>query len=153
MRTGHVRLRSALPIAAVLAGLVLGGCAAPPTAEPAGDEKVATVEPIAGTDRATVTLSEIAAKRLGIATGVVADAVVRGQPRVVVPYDAVVYDPEGATFAYENPEPLVYSRVPLAVEFVEGDMAVLSSGPPAGTTVVTVGVSELLGTEYGVGGE
>jgi hypothetical protein len=149
----HADVRAALSVVVVVAGLVLGGCSAPPTAEPASDEKVASVEPIAGTDRATVTLSEIAAKRLGIATGVVGNAVVRGQSRLVLPYDAVVYDAEGATFAYENPEPLVYSRVPLDVEFVEGEMAVLSAGPAAGTTVVTVGVSELLGTEYGVGGE
>jgi hypothetical protein len=30
-------------------------------------------------------------------------------------------------------------------------VAVLSSGPPVGTRIVTVGVAELFGTEFGVG--
>ena len=34
---------------------------------------------------------------------------------------------------------------------IDGDVAVLSSGPPVGTRIVTVGVAELFGTEFGVG--
>ena len=39
----------------------------------------------------------------------------------------------------------------VVVELIEGDNAYLKEGPPAGTLVVTVGVSELYGTEEGVG--
>ena len=43
----------------------------------------------------------------------------------------------------------VRRRVELA-RVVE-DLAVLRRGPPAGTSVVTVGAAELFGTEFGVG--
>ena len=33
---------------------------------------------------------------------------------------------------------------------IDGDAAMLSSGPPVGTAVVTVGSQELFGTEYDV---
>jgi hypothetical protein len=151
--TWAARGRRALPIVLVLAGVGLSACAEPPTAEPASDEKVATVEPIAGTDLSTVTLSSDAVRRLGVATDTVGEKTVRGLLRKVVPYAAVVYDAEGATFAYANPEPMVFRRVPLTIEFVEAQTAVLTDGPVSGTSVVTVGVAELLGTEYGVGGE
>ena len=36
---------------------------------------------------------------------------------------------------------------------VDGDTAYLLAGPAAGTKVVTVGVPELFGAEYGVRGE
>ena len=41
----------------------------------------------------------------------------------------------------------------VVIDHVDGDNAVLRSGPPAGTSVVTVGGAELLGTEYVVEGE
>jgi hypothetical protein len=145
--------RGALLLVVVVAGAGLGACASPAEPDPGAAEEIATVEPIEGTDLSTVTLSEVAVERLGLATDVVRDADVRGQRRTVVPYSAVVYDPEGATFAYETSEPRVFVRTPVAIEFIDGDLAVLTAGPPAGTSVATVGVSELLGTEYGVGGE
>jgi len=40
----------------------------------------------------------------------------------------------------------------VAMAGVSGDMAVLQSGPPAGTQVVTTGAAELLGSEQGVAG-
>jgi hypothetical protein len=57
----------------------------------------------------------------------------------------------GAAWVYTAPEPLVYVRHPIVVDYVEGDRAVLSKGPPPGTAVVTVGVAELYGIEVGVG--
>jgi len=70
----------------------------------------------------------------------------------VVPYAAVIYGVHGETWVYTNPEPLVYVREPVTVHYIEGDLAVLSEGPPAGTVVVTAGGAELLGAESGVGG-
>lgn len=69
--------------------------------------------------------------------------------RKVVPYGAVLYDAKGKAWVYTNPEPLVFVRQPISVEYFDGDRVVLSDGPAPGTTVVTVGASELLGTEQG----
>ena len=68
----------------------------------------------------------------------------------VVPYAAVLYGVHGETWVYSNPEPLVYVRQPIVIDFIEGDLAFLSEGPQVGTAVVTVGAEELFGTETGV---
>jgi hypothetical protein len=65
----------------------------------------------------------------------------------VVPYSAVYYDGKGTPWVYVTATPLVYERQRVAVERVAGDLAVLSEGPPVGTTVVSVGASLLFGTE------
>ena len=72
-------------------------------------------------------------------------------PKKVVPYSAVVYDASGDAWLYTNPEPLVFIRHRLAIEHIEGELAVLKDGPAAGTEVVTVGAAELFGAEVGVG--
>lgn len=73
-----------------------------------------------------------------------------GAPRKVVPYAAVLYGVNGETWVYGNPEPLVFVRYPITIDYIVGDRAVLSEGPEAGTAVVTVGAAELFGTETGV---
>jgi multidrug efflux pump subunit AcrA (membrane-fusion protein) len=93
-----------------------------------------------------VKLSEKAAKRLGIETAAVRS---RGSSEVI-PYDAVLYDAGGATFTYTSPERLVFVRAPIKVTRIDGDKAILSAGPKAGTEVVTVGLQELYGSEYEV---
>jgi len=70
----------------------------------------------------------------------------------IVPYEAVLYDLNGQAWVFTNPEPLVYVRAPVTIDYIEGDLAVLSEGPPAGTEVVTAGASELYGAETGIGG-
>lgn len=74
-----------------------------------------------------------------------------GSQQLVIPYAAVIYDLNGNTWTYTNPQPLTFVREPITVDYIEGELAVLSAGPPIGTTVVTVGVAELYGTETGVG--
>jgi hypothetical protein len=74
-----------------------------------------------------------------------------GKPQKVIPYAAVLYDPRGNTWTYTNPEPLVFVRHSIDVEFIEGDRAVLREGPAAGTTVVTAGAAELFGVEQKFG--
>jgi hypothetical protein len=73
-------------------------------------------------------------------------------PVKVVPYAALIYGVHGETWVYTNPELLVYVREPVVVDYIEGDQAVLTEGPPAGTLVVTAGGAELFGAESGVGG-
>ena len=43
----------------------------------------------------------------------------------IVPYAAVLYDLHGETWVYTSPEPLVYVRAPIAVDHIEGDLAVV----------------------------
>ena len=74
-----------------------------------------------------------------------------GGPRKIVPYSAVIYGLQGDTWAYTNPEPLVFVRHRITIDYIEKDTAVLLDGPPAGTAVVTVGAAELFGVELGVG--
>jgi hypothetical protein len=62
----------------------------------------------------------------------------------------VLYDADGRTYTYTSPKPLVFVRHPIRVIRIQGARALLSSGPPAGTRVVTVGSQELYGSEYDV---
>jgi hypothetical protein len=137
----------------VLTGIPLAGCVSAPAAGSAAEQKIATVEPIPGASVSRVMLSADAAHRIGLTTDVVREAVVAGLTRKVVPYSAVLYDATGKAYAYASPQPLVYLRVPLEIDYIEGDLAVLNDGPPVGTAVVTVGAPELLGTEFELGGE
>jgi hypothetical protein len=73
----------------------------------------------------------------------------------VIPFKAVLYAPSGEAFTYVSIEPELFERTPIVVEYVAGDVAVLTDGPPRaplpGTPVVTVGGPELSGAEFGVG--
>ena len=68
--------------------------------------------------------------------------------KLTVPYGAILYDSSGKAWVYTNPEPRVYVRQAITVQRINGDVAVLTDGPPAGTVVVTTGAEELLGTEF-----
>ena len=72
-------------------------------------------------------------------------------PRKVIPYAALLYDADGSSWTYTNPEPLVFVRHRVSVDHIVNDLAVLSEGPPSGTPVVTVGASELFGAEFRIG--
>jgi len=71
--------------------------------------------------------------------------------RKVVPVAAVLYSATGASWVYTTSEPLVFVRHPVKIDFVEGDLAVLTEGPSNGASVVTVGAMELWGSEFYVG--
>src|SRR3954447_13271648 len=109
---------------------VAAGSSKQPASAHAADP--ATVEPIAGSDLSRVKLSAAAAERLGIKTAAVEQ---RGSNRTAIPYDSVLYSPDGSTFTYTSPEPLVFVRHAISVDRIIGDRALLSSGPPAGTVV------------------
>ena len=132
----------------IIVGLQLVACGQTP-ATPASNPP-ARVEHL-GQGLSRVILTAEAAKRLGIETTLVSNAQVGGTARKTIPYAAVFYDLNGTTWLYTNPEPLTYSRASITVDSITGDVAVLSEGPPSGTAVVTVGASELYGTEFGVG--
>jgi hypothetical protein len=157
---GRVRsLRVVLAVTATAAAttLLLSGCRA--STEAAGDDTTAVVlQPIAGSDRFTVTLTQDAVDRLGIRTAMVravsgAGAGVAAGVSKSVPYAAVVYDSDGSTWTYTVVEGTSYVRAALKIASIEGDTAYLTSGPPTGTPVVVVGAPELLGAEYQIAGE
>lgn len=103
---------------------------------------------IAGADGIkTITLSDLATKRLGITFVEVAKA---GEG-LTIPYNALLYDPSGGEWAYASSATNVYARTALKVEKIDGEVVYLSKGPAAGTKLVTNGAAELYGIEYGVG--
>lgn len=107
----------------------------------------------AETGIAAVTLTESGAERTGIETATVtaAGAVREGSSgTLAVPYASLWYDAKGGAFVYVVTAPLSYLRAPITVDYVEGDQAILSAGPEAGTEIVTQGVAELYGAETGL---
>jgi hypothetical protein len=107
----------------------------------------------AETGIAAVTLTESGAERTGIETASVTEAgTVRegSSGTLAVPYASIWYDAKGAAFVYTVTAPLSYIRAPITVDYVEGDQAILSAGPEAGTEIVTQGVAELYGAETGL---
>ena len=143
-----MRHRNRLIILIVIAaGLLLAACGGQASDDEVSGGEPAKVEPVGGTDLNRVILSAEAAKRLDIQT-----APVRSEgsgTEMVIPYAAVLYDPNGETWTYTNPEPLTFVRQDIKVDHIEGDLAVLLEGPPSGSAVVTVGATELWGIEYG----
>lgn len=133
-----------LVAAAVGAVALLGGKKSDSAADHNGPAEVEHVE---GESLSRVTLTPEAAERLGIETVAVRTAA----ERTSVPYAALIYDPQGETWVYTNPERMVFVRAQVEVDRIEGQLAFLSAGPASGTDVVTVGGAELYGTEFEVG--
>jgi hypothetical protein len=73
------------------------------------------------------------------------------EERLIAPWSSVLFDFHGATWVYEQTAPLTYVRRRVGVLYVDGDNAVLATGPPAGAKLVTDGAAELFGTEFGNG--
>lgn len=134
----------------VLAAVPLSGCSEVATAT-ATKPKPYKLEKEAGISR--LRIEQRVFDRIRIKTSTVREVERFGgeTARKVVDYAAVVYEPKGDTAIYTNPEPLVFVRQPIKVDYIDGDVAVLADGPPVGTAVVTVGTAELLGMEFGVG--
>ena len=106
-RQGHsTKVLIALVVAAFLT-LSLPACSQPQAeAVPAADTP-ATLEEVPGTDLHRITLTERAVERLGLKTGMAASG---PQGKLTVPYGAILYDSQGRTWVYTNPELRVYVR-------------------------------------------
>jgi hypothetical protein len=128
-------------------GLAAAGCSEAPAAEIDAGDAPAVVEAAADGGPARLILAAEAETRLGIETVAVADA-----PEQTVPYSAVVYDSQGAAWAFARVDERTYQRTPLTIADITDDTALLSAGPAPGTEVVTVGAAELVGVEAGISG-
>lgn len=146
----HSRISQRGAAAALALGLTglcfLGGCSSP-AAEAVGADP-AKVEKVDG-QPTKITLTAKAVERLGIETASVGASSAGG--KAAVPASAVMYDPDGKTFVFTNPEANVYLRAPITVVDILNGTAQVSAGPAAGTKVVTVGGAELWGAETGLG--
>jgi RND family efflux transporter MFP subunit len=116
---------------------------APPTADPLNNTADLYFE-LANADglmrpgqKVGVTLSERAPEQL--------------EESLVVPWSAVTHDINGGAWVYENIAPQQYARRRVEVRRVVGSLAVLARGPAVGAKIVTAGVAELFGAEFGMG--
>ena len=139
------RLRAGVVLA--LAAAPLGACAEVESAAVEGYEP-AHVEEVRGSDLKEVVFTREGARRIQLETGTVA---ARGD-RKVVPYAALIYDAVGKTYVYTATAPLTFMRDEVRVADIRGPRALLTEGPPAGTTVVTTGAAEVYGAELEIAG-
>lgn len=136
--------------AAVLASAVLttamAGCSSSSEAPPS---------PTAWLERTShglsVVLTPLGARRIGLRTGHA-----RAGPggRLMVPYDALVYEPSGEPAVYVATRSLTFTRYLVPAQEIVGQTVYLKPGSlPANSVVVTQGSEELLGVQNGVGEE
>jgi hypothetical protein len=146
MEDGSVRRGRRLAwLAPLCALLLLSGCRDVATEEEVGYEP-SKVEPIKGSELSRVILTEDAARRIGLDTTPVTS---RGE-RTVVPESAVWVDVNGDEWVYTNPETLVFIRARVVVDLYDEGSAFLSDGPAPGTAVASIGVPQLIGSEFGI---
>ncbi len=91
------------------------------------------------------------ALRAGERVAVEIPALEKSDEHLVVPFSAVLHDIHGGQWVYERAAEHSYTRRRIQVARLAGSDAVLASGPPAGTMVVTDGSAELFGTEFMTG--
>lgn len=141
-------------VVSLLVGGVVAGC---------GDEgstykkvEPATIEKIDGSKLMRITLTPEAVKRIDLKTVVVRETQVNAVGastvvRKVVPYGSLIYDEYGKTWVYASTGERSFERKAVEVDYIDGDNAVLASGPPKQTHVATSGAAELYGVEGGIG--
>jgi hypothetical protein len=95
----------------------------------------------------SVVLTPLGASRIGIQT----TPSVASRKLVIVPFQALLYEPDGRTVVYTRTGTYTYTRQFVTVAAINGNQVLVSAGLPAGTPVVTVGAEELLGVQNGVG--
>lgn len=145
------RLAALLSLAALVALTLWAQNAGAPADLAEHPRSPSVVEAVEGSEFSRVTLTAQGAQRIGLRL-----ARVRPAPgaatRLAVPYGAVVYGADGATWVYAiDGDPLRFRRQVVEVETVADGKAILSRGPAVGTEIAGVGSAELYGTEFEVG--
>jgi hypothetical protein len=123
--------------------------------EGGGDEAV-QVEDTPGTDAKTLIFTEQALAHLDVKTEPVQELQVtrRGEAvglRLAIPHSAMSYDADGRPWVYVKGGSDTFLRKSIEIDFMDADYIYLASGLNAGEEVVTVGVPEMQGAEFGVG--
>jgi hypothetical protein len=142
-------MRRWIAVGLLVAALGSAACKEATEDEAAGYEpaKLVTAE---GSKNSTIVLTQDATERIDLQTVPVEAS---GRERLtVIPHAAVFYGVDGETWTYTTTEPLTFVREPITVDRIDGKRAYLSEGPPAGTSVVTVGATELFGVEAEIAG-
>ena len=116
----------------------------------------AHLDHVEGSELMRLTLTEKAIERVDIKTDQIKEEAItdksgKTSDRMVTPHGSVIYDAFGHIWLYTNPEPRVFVRNEIKIDFIQGDKVVLNECPPVGTAVVVQGAAELYGTEYEVG--
>jgi hypothetical protein len=131
--------------AAALAGVAACGGPAPArhVPPPARMERASDGQP-------SVVLSHAGLERLGLQTAP-AQPAAGHSGTVLIPYAALLYQPDGSTVVYTVTGLRTYTRLTITVGKIQGNQVYVSRGLPAGAQVVTAGAEELLGVQDGVG--
>lgn len=145
-----VNVRRSLAASSVIAGLLLSACGSSPqtATTPAG-----RVLSLPGSKTGEVVLTRTGAERIGVRTAVVRAATTPGGSNAIIPYSALVYAPDGSTYAFMSRSALIFTEVAVDVDHIDGSDVYLLKGPKPGSRVVTVGAEELLGVQTGVLGQ
>jgi len=135
-------------VAAGAAGLILAGCAEVSTS---GSQVYvpATVQSTRPDAPKRVVLTDEAARRIDLTTSTIRAT----SAGTAVDYKALLYDKTGGSWVFTVVGPLTYQRAAITVDEIEGRVVTLSTGPRAGTKVVTTGAIELWGAELGIAGK
>ena len=135
-------------VVTVAAAASLAGCAEieVPLAEP---YEPAHLESTGPDQPARVILTEEAAHRVGLQT----TKVRLEDGDLEVEHAALVFDKKGKPWVFTVVGPRTYVRAPVGIKEIDDELMILSSGPPPGTEVVTVGAIELWGTELEIAGK
>ena len=138
-------LDTAKPVALEsLNGIVLDGVALAPIAAP----------PRAHASNATIDRVLVASDPKGkLIPGqrVAVRLVLTSQEALTIPRAAVVYDIHGGTWVYEAVATNQFARRRIEVRSIAGEKAIVARGLKDGARIVTAGVAELFGTEFGAG--
>ncbi len=116
--------------------------AAPVNAPPSANPLTGTVDLFYSLDNRTPQCSP--GQRVNVAVAMQGEA-----QSLTIPWSSVIFDIHGGTWVYEQLSPQLFARRRIHVRYVTDDVAVLATGPAAGTNVVTAGAAELFGTEVG----
>jgi hypothetical protein len=147
-RPGSLRILTAAAGVALGVAVGVAGCGRSP-ATPQQSPPPARMEQI-GRGVPSVVLTPAGAARIGVRTTPAAAA---AGGMTVIPYSALLYEPDGTAAVYVNTSPLIYTRSIISVGHIAGDQVYVSRGLAPGMRVVTVGAEELLGVQNGVGEE
>jgi hypothetical protein len=140
-------------VVVIVAALTCAGCGSAGKVASTNQEKPAQVVHIPGSNVSKVILTPRAVERIEIKTEPARTVSDPAGIRTVVPLSALIYDGNGEVWVFTLVDPMTYIRQKVTVARISGNDAVLQSGPPPGTVVVTIGAVELLGAEYGVEGD